>query len=118
MRNLIAAVLILAITGCTSVPHRPIVDHGVSTGNYEQDLFECQKLAEQKPSRGKGAAAGALMGAILGAALGQAAGLDSNYTARLAATGAVSGVVAGGAPDQQAPVVTRCIQARGWKVVG
>lgn len=115
-----AAIVAVLATGCATSPHgyRPVVDHGRSSGNYEQDLAECQQLATQRASQAQSAGAGALLGALFGAALGAAAGLDSNSIGKVAGVGAVHGVAAGASNTDQRDIVTRCVQGRGWNVVG
>lgn len=114
----VAAAGMLLCVGCTTTPYRPLVDSGVSRGDYEADLADCQHLADQRPAAaraGAGAAAGALFGALLGAAVG----LRGNDVARVAAWGAASGGInagAYGAAEQQA-IVSRCMAGRGYNVV-
>ena len=118
---ILAAAVALTMTACVSTPqYRPVVDHGVSTGDYETDLAECRELAQSsRASAGKGAVGGAIAGALLGAMMGRAAGLSGNYTQRVAAVGAVQGTVAGGAAthSKQTEIVSNCIAGRGWNVV-
>src|SRR5699024_7726947 len=75
--TILAAAVALTMTACASTPqYRPVVDHGVSTGDYETDLAECRELAQSsRASAGKGAVGGAIAGALLGAMMGRAAGL-------------------------------------------
>ena len=117
----LAAAVALTMTACASTPqYRPVVDHGVSTGDYETDLAECTQLAQSsRATAGKGAIGGAIAGALLGAALGRAAGLSGDYTQRVATVGAVQGTVAGGATAnaKQTEIISNCIAGRGWNVV-
>ena len=117
----LAAAVALTMTACASAPqYRPVVDHGVSTGDYETDLAECTQLAQSsRATAGKGAIGGAIAGALLGAALGRAAGLSGDYTQRVATVGAVQGTVAGGATAnaKQTEIISNCIAGRGWNVV-
>lgn len=119
-RHLIAVALVAALAGCATTPngYRPVVDHGQSSGNYEQDLAECQQIATQRASQAQSAGAGALIGALFGAALGAAVGLDSSGVGRMAAVGGVHGVAAGATDSTQRDIVTRCVSGRGWNVVG
>jgi len=39
----------LLCAGCATTQYRPVVDSGVSKGNYEDDVADCQKLANQRP---------------------------------------------------------------------
>lgn len=120
-RLILAAAVALTMTACASAPqYRPVVDHGISTGDYETDLAECTELAQSsRASAGKGAVGGAIAGALLGAALGRAAGLSGDYTQRVATVGAVQGTVAGGATAnaKQTEIISNCIAGRGWNVV-
>lgn len=118
---ILAAAVALTMTACASTSqYRPVVDHGISTGDYETDLAECTQLAQSsRATAGKGAVGGAIAGALLGAALGRAAGLSGDYTQRVATVGAVQGTVAGGATAnaKQTEIISNCIAGRGWNVV-
>lgn len=118
---ILATAVALTMTACVSTPqYRPVVDHGVSTGDYETDLSECTQLAQSsRATAGKGAVGGAIVGALLGAALGRAAGLSGDYTQRVAAVGAAQGTVAGGAAthSKQTEIISKCVAGRGWNVV-
>jgi uncharacterized protein YcfJ len=116
----IAAFLAVAVScvGCATTQYRPLVDSGVSKGNYEEDVADCQNLANQRPAAAP-AAGGAAAGAILGALLGVAVGLRGNDVANVAAWGAASGGIQGaayGSAEQQA-IVSRCMAGRGYNVV-
>src|SRR5258708_3359379 len=108
----------LALNGCAVEQYRPVVDSGVSKGNYEADLADCQQLAAQRPAANN-AAGGAAAGAILGALLGAAVGLRGNDVGRVAAWGAASGGVNGAAYGvaEQKAIVARCMAGRGYNVV-
>lgn len=109
---------LLCASCATTAQYRPLVDSGVSKGNYEDDLADCQNLANQRPAAAP-AAGGAAFGAIFGALLGAAAGLHGDDVARVAAWGAASGGLNGaayGAAEQQA-IVSRCMAGRGYNVV-
>jgi len=120
MRNAwIGAALVVALcAGCATTQYRPVVDSGVSRGNYEDDVADCQQLANARPAVAP-AAGGAAVGAVLGALLGVAVGLRGNDVANVAAWGAASGGVQGaayGAAEQQA-IVARCLSGRGYNVL-
>jgi len=108
----------LFCTGCVQTQYRPVVDSGVSRGNYEEDVMDCQSLANQRPAAGS-AAGGATAGAILGALFGLAVGLDGDDVAEMAAWGAVSGGVNGAAYGtmEQQSIVSRCMEGRGYYVI-
>ena len=117
MRAIVFGVALFC-AGCAQTHYRPVVDSGVSRGNYEEDVMDCQSLANQRPAAGS-AAGGATAGAILGALFGLAVGLDGNDVAEMAAWGAVSGGVNGavyGTVEQQA-IVSRCMEGRGYYVI-
>jgi hypothetical protein len=112
----IAATLLLS--GCAVEQYRPVVDSGVSQGDYEADLSDCQQLAAHRPAAAS-AAGGAVAGAVLGALLGVAAGLRGDDVGRVAAWGAANGGINGaayGVAEQQA-IVDRCMAGRGYNVV-
>lgn len=106
----------MAIGGCAS--YRPVVDtKGVNMTNYEQDLRECQTLAEQRDPT-KQAVGGAIAGALLGALISAAAG--GGYSRN---SGAAVGAVAGGAAgagsgvEAQISIVRNCMTGRGYRVL-
>jgi uncharacterized protein YcfJ len=115
--GVLIATLVL-LSGCATPQYRPLVDSGVSKGSYEEDVADCQQLANQRPAAAP-AAGGAAVGAVLGALLGAAVGLRGNDVASVAAWGAASGGIQGaayGAAEQQA-IVSRCMAGRGYNVV-
>ncbi len=104
--------------GCATQQYRPLVDSGVSRGNYEDDVADCQHLADQRPAAAH-AASGAVAGAVLGALLGAAVGLRGDDVAHVAAWGAANGGISGavyGSAEQQA-IVSNCMVGRGYNVV-
>jgi len=118
MRGYVALLATLLCAGCATTQYRPVVDSGVRKGNYEDDVADCQNLANQRPAAAP-AAGGAAVGAIFGALLGAAVGLRGDDVAKVAAWGAASGGLNGaayGAAEQQA-IVSRCMSGRGYNVV-
>lgn len=111
-------VLALAGSGCMPANYRPIVDTGVSRGDYEADLAECRQLAAQRPAAASAAGA-ATAGAALGALFALAVGLRGDDVAHVAAWGAASYGVAGGIEGayEQRAIVSRCLQGRGYTVL-
>jgi len=115
-------VVSLVVSGCAA--YRPITDlRGIDRGQYEQDLCECQKYAEQV-SPGATAGAGALLGAGLGAAVGLVAGsILGVRPGQLAGLGAALGGMhgaaagAGSAAVSQREVIKNCLMNRGYSVL-
>jgi len=120
MKSTLAAALFVALlcSGCATTQYRPLVDAGVSRGNYEDDIADCQHLADQRPAAAQ-AAGGATAGAVLGALLGLAVGLRGDDVAHVAAWGAASGGINGAAYGvaEQREIVSRCMAGRGYNVV-
>lgn len=108
----------LLLGGCAVEPQRPIVDSGVSRGDYDADLGDCQRLAAARPVAAN-ATGGAAVGAIFGALLGAAVGLRGNDVARVAAWGAANGGINGAAYGvaEQREIVARCMAGRGYNVL-
>ena len=120
MKPILAGAVLAALlcAGCATSQYRPMVDSGVSRGNYEDDVADCQHLADRRPAAAQ-AAGGATVGAVLGALLGLAVGLRGDDVAHVAAWGAASGGINGaayGSAEQQA-IVSRCMVGRGYNVV-
>src|SRR5690606_8267341 len=119
MKSLVIATLCaLLCAGCAASSHRPVVDTGTPRGNYEDDVYDCQQLAAQRPA-GQKAAGGAAAGAVIGALFGLAVGLRGEDVAHLAAFGAVSGGLEGGGwgTMEQRDIVARCMEGRGYDVL-
>lgn len=108
----------LLVAGCATHTYRPVVDTGVSRGNYEDDVYDCQQLAAQRPAAAQ-AAGGAAAGAAIGALLGLAVGLRGDDVAHLAAWGAATGGIegAGWGTVEQRAIVARCMEGRGYAVL-
>jgi uncharacterized protein YcfJ len=106
------------LSACAPVPYRPVVDTGTPRGNYEDDLADCQRFAEQRPVADN-AAGGAVAGAIFGALIGAAFGLHGSNLGQVAAAGAVSGGArgAGNAAAAQQTIVANCMAHRGYAVL-
>ena len=118
MRTLILLAALATLAGCATTQYRPLVDSGVSRGNYEDDLADCQHLADQRPA-GAAAAGGATAGAVLGGLLALAVGLRGDDVAHVAAWGAANGGLQGAAygSAEQRAIVSRCMAGRGYDVL-
>ncbi len=119
MKSAIASVVAaLLCAGCATTQYRPLVDSGVSRGSYEEDVADCQHLADQRPAAAQ-AAGGATAGAVLGALFGLAVGLRGDDVAHVAAWGAASGGINGAAygSAEERAIVSRCMAGRGYNVV-
>jgi outer membrane lipoprotein SlyB len=116
MRTWLLFSVILVLSGCAA--RKPLVDmKGVDPLQYEADLAECEKYAEQAPGPGGGAAGGALIGGAIGYGVGRAVGArDPSAVGR-------GGVVVGGAKgagkgaQTRKEVVSKCLTGRGYKVL-
>ncbi len=114
--------IFLTVSGCAG--YRPIVDmQGVDGSQYETDLAQCQKYAEQI-SPGKSAAIGAVAVAAGAAILGGVAALVFDLdvgdvmgdAAILGGTlGAMEGAAAGG--RSQVDIIKNCMSGRGYRVL-
>jgi hypothetical protein len=114
----------LFVGGCAGADYRPVVDmRGHTEAAYRQDLAACQQKArgvrnnaDVAEDAGIGAVGGAAGGAVLGA-IGGAPGLGTGV-------GALAGLVGGGGykevqtENREERVVTNCIRARGYTVLG
>jgi outer membrane lipoprotein SlyB len=105
----------LTLSGCAS---RPIIDTaGVDMQQYQVDLAECEKIAQQVDVDAS-IAGSAGLGALIGAAFGALTG-DSSAVAYGAGWGAVTGGTSGGmAADQQRFMISKnCLHHRGYTVL-
>lgn len=113
---LLCSLCILILAGCAA--RKPLVDmKGVDQAQYETDLAECEKYAEQVGGPGAGAAGGAVIGGAIGYGVGRAVGVrDPSAIGR-------GGAVAGGAKGagkgarNRHEVVSKCLTGRGYKVL-
>lgn len=93
--------------------------------NINQDLMECQQLADQAAGNGlvgdtaEGIGIGALIGAAGGAAIGAVVGDPAAGAAIGAAAGGISGGVGKGfqSDDQYKNAYRSCMRQRGHKVI-
>ena len=118
MKLLTIAATAIILTGCATQSFQPRVDLSTSrnTGNYYQDLSECQRLAANDHGGNTVASAGmgALVGALIGAALG-----DSRLAAQGAAVGAVSAGSSGlsRSVGDERQMISNCMRNRGYSVL-
>ena len=113
------AISLTLLCGCQAPQEQPIIDRqGVNQAQYEQDLHECRRYAEEAAT-GKAVVIGATTGAVIGGAVG--AVLDNGRAAvRGAGTGAILGGTKGGFRnlERRQRIVTRCLTGRGYRVLG
>lgn len=106
---------LLTLSGCSHHAQIIIDPNGVDMGRYQQDLAECQNLANQVHSKtGEKMLFGAVIGAIAGGIIG-----DSDFSNRTAKLGALSGGVEGAGETRQEriKVVKNCLHNRGYQVL-
>ena len=112
----------LGACGQTGSSYRPIVDGPLGYA-YENDLGQCQQLAEQRKLFNGETKAAALAGAAVLGAVG-AADADDNKAAGAAIAGALVGGAFGAgagavkAQGERKDIVINCMRGRGHKVVG
>ena len=112
----------LAVTACANsgASYRPIVD-GPRDAVFEQDLADCQALAEEREYLNGDTRTAMFAGAVIGGLLGWA--LD-NSDAEDVADGALAGAAAGGlggaaeAHGERRQIVMNCMEGRGHNIVG
>ena len=106
---------ILLVVGCAS-QSKPIIDTaGVDMAQYDQDVAECEDVAQQVDSKaGSSAARGGVIGGVIGAIVG-----DSSTALKSAGVGAVMGGAKGDSATQKerAKVVKNCLRNRGYQIL-
>jgi hypothetical protein len=94
-----------------------VIDFNGPESEIAPDLTACNNLAKQVASSADNAFAGAIGGALLGAAFA-AAMSSKEHTRELAQTGALTGLLKGGSTDDRKGIVARCMQGRGYRILG
>ncbi len=116
---LLISLMISVAVGCSALNEDPIIDQrGINQAQYQQDLLECRSYADEVDASGAvlgGAAGGAVIGGAVGAVIG-----DSDTAKRGAGAGAIAGGVKGGlrTMERKQRIVRRCLQGRGYRVLG
>lgn len=111
----------LLVAACSTIkdPSGAIVDmQGVNRQQYEIDLADCQRYADEVPV-GKHVATGAAAGAAVGAVGGAVSGANKTGIGQAAGVGAVyGGTVAGvSAVGEHRQVLRECLRGRGYRVL-
>ena len=107
--------------GCATRQYQPLVDvkstMNFSQDNYEQDLKECNCLAEKRTNYMQSATSGALVGAGIGATMGFLFDTDIGSPAAVGAfTGGLTST--GATLIARQNIVIECLRARGYSVIG
>ena len=118
----IAALLLTACATNSGAKYQPIVD-GPKTAAYDQDLYECQRLAEQRKYINGDTKNDAMIGALAGAVIGAISADKSDALEGAVGGAAVGGLIGGGATAYEARnerkhIVMNCMAGRGYRVLG
>lgn len=122
MKITAAVATLLLLGGCAS-HYQPIIDPQTSQGgNFDRDLEECRKIAEQQNVAGEVGTRGLIgggVGAALGAIFGAFGGGAASGAALGAAVGGVSGAGSGALQSQHERdrIVRNCMTGRGYRVL-
>jgi hypothetical protein len=111
----------VVLVGCATsgADYQPIVDtKGINAAQYQNDLAECQSIAQQTQPVGNAAAKDAGAGAAIGAVLGSIGG-NKTSVMQSAGVGAVMGGLSGGASSikEKNTVLRNCLRGRGYNVL-
>ena len=107
---------ILVSAGCASHRSDVIIDPaGVDMGRYQEDLAECQQIAQQVHQKTLGSALG---GGVVGGAVGGIVG-GTETAEKGAGVGAVVGAARGATATrhEKQVVIKNCLRNRGYKVL-
>lgn len=113
------SVIFVLVSGCQTLQEDPVIDsRGVNQAQYQRDLAECRSYADEVDS-GRAVLVSAASGAVIGTAAGAILG-DSNTASRGAGVGAIAGgaKAALNTSERQQRIVRRCLQGRGYRVLG
>lgn len=118
--------IVLGLTACadTGASYRPVVDmSGHTQAAYDRDIAACQETAHAARNN-TNIAEDAGIGAAGGGALGAVAGAIGGAPLLGAGVGALAGLVGTGGYEElntenrEQRIVTNCMHARGYKVLG
>lgn len=112
VKNISIAVCCAALIGCAS---KPIVDlKGLDEEQYQQDLKECEAVADQVDT-GESTVKGAAFGALVGGAIG----IITGNPGRGLATGGVAGGASGAnkGDNERGQVIKNCLKNRGYAIL-
>lgn len=117
MKHLVFYTLfILTINGCVTRGQDVIIDPaGVDMQRYQNDLAQCEQIAEQVRSKtGSRATGGAVVGGLIGSVVG-----DSDTAKKGAGVGAISGAARGARATryERLKVIKNCLRNRGYRVL-
>lgn len=118
------SIVCLALSSCSMAEHyNPVVDMKGAKGDYYSALAECRGYASQVDVI-EDSLTGVAAGGLSGAAFGSALGAISGRAGAGAATGAVLGGGIGGgsvwssAQGRQIHIINKCLERRGFTVLG
>ena len=116
------ALAVLPLSACAGggAAYVPIID-GPQNAKFQQDIAQCQALAEQRSYNNSDVKTGAVAGAAVGAVAGLLRRGNSNSDPLIG--GAVGGVYGGGGAalgtrTERKNIVKRCMSGRGHRVLG
>ena len=113
----VVVLFLVLLAGCSGARRSGVVidPEGVDMAQYQNDLADCQRIAEQVDQK---AGAGAVGGAVVGGAIGAIVG-NSSTAAKGAGVGGVIGLAKGGAATRKEKqlVVKNCLRNRGYAVL-
>lgn len=127
--SILLFVSLLSLSGCATRMGNwtPTVDpyRDPEAEHIEQDLYDCQQLADQAAGNGlvgdtaEGIGIGALIGAAGGAAIGAIVGNPATGAAIGAAAGGISGGSSGGfrSDEEYKSAFRSCMRQRGHRVI-
>lgn len=123
-RNLILLPFIVMLSGCSMAEYYdPVVDRKGAHGDYQSALSECRGYASQV-NVVRDSLTGVAQGGLAGAAFGAALGAISGHAGTGAATGSVIGAAGGSttiyatAQQRQITIINKCLERRGFAVLG
>ena len=107
---------VILLSGCASPGRDVVIDPaGVDMQQYQQDLAQCEQIAQQVRSKaGSRATGGAIVGGLIGSVVG-----DSTTARKGAGVGAITGAARGGAATrrERVQVIKNCLRNRGYQVL-
>ncbi len=118
LKHALLFTVIIFIQACSTTPKYIVDTKYLDKAEFDQDVLECEAIAEQVDVSGE-AGESALEGAAVGGVIGAISGGDTETAGRGAAIGGALGLLGGvgEAEQQKYDIARKCLQNRGYELL-